>query len=202
MTGEQTPLKKLTPRQRMFVEAYIRTWNASEAARQAGMKGKANVVGPRALANVSIRAAIEQRLSEVAMQADEVLARLADMARASIGEFIYTGPTEDDLDAIRTLQEDERLKLMKAWEERKGKVNYDAIRQRGHLIKAITSTNQGTRIELYDALEALSLIGKHLRLFDDHVNHSGQIEIVGLAEALEMIYKGDDDPDPDNHESK
>jgi len=47
-------------RHRIFIQEYCQTFNASEAARRAGYRSKANVVGPRLLANVSIRAEIRR----------------------------------------------------------------------------------------------------------------------------------------------
>ena len=77
---------ELTDRQRVFVEEYLTCWNASESARRAGYRGRANTVGPRLLANVGIQKYVEKRLSEKAMKADEVLARLADEARGTLSD--------------------------------------------------------------------------------------------------------------------
>ena len=71
----------LTTKRIAFVEHYLACWNASEAARRAGYRGKANVVGPRLLADVSIQAYVKLRLADMQMTADEVMQRLADHAR-------------------------------------------------------------------------------------------------------------------------
>jgi len=70
--NEPKPLKRgirrngLTPRQQRFVSAYLINFNASEAARAAGYKGKwAHTVGPRMSANVRIQEAITERLAGV-----------------------------------------------------------------------------------------------------------------------------------------
>jgi phage terminase small subunit len=137
----------LTDKQRAFVEHYLVCWNASEAARRASYTGKANVVGPRLLANVSIQAAIQERLSALAMSADEVLARLTAQARGSMTDFL-----DDD-----------------------GKIDLAQAREHGalHLIKSRSVTKDGERIELYDAQNALELLGKYHRLWTDKVEHSG-----------------------------
>lgn len=122
----------------------MQCWNASEAARQVGYKGKANVTGPRILANVSIQAEIERRLSETAMSSDEVLARLAEQARGEHGKYITPGGQVD----IAQLVAD-------------GK---------GHLIKSIRPTANGTVYEFYDSQAALVWIGKHLNLFIDRTD--------------------------------
>ena len=65
----------LTNKQRVFVEEYLRCWNATEAARRASY-AHPNVAGPRLLVNVSIAAEIEHEVSERSMSADEVASRL------------------------------------------------------------------------------------------------------------------------------
>ncbi len=47
------------------MEHYLRTWNSSEAARQAGYLGEANVTGPRLLSCPVIREQIETRITEL-----------------------------------------------------------------------------------------------------------------------------------------
>ena len=56
----------MTERQKRFVDAYIKTGNASEAARLAGYSKKnVNVDGAKLLANPSISREIEKRLKEL-----------------------------------------------------------------------------------------------------------------------------------------
>lgn len=45
-------------RHRIFIQEYCQTFNASEAARRAGYKGRSDVIGARLLVNVSIKAEI------------------------------------------------------------------------------------------------------------------------------------------------
>lgn len=79
---------KLTDKQRAFVAAYLDSpdcrWNATRAAEKAGYSGSDAVlatVGSENLRKPKIRAAIEERMSELAMSADEVLLRLGSMAK-------------------------------------------------------------------------------------------------------------------------
>lgn len=58
--------KKLTERQKRFVDEYIKTGNASEAARRAGYSGKnADVDGAKLLVNPSISQEVAKRLKEL-----------------------------------------------------------------------------------------------------------------------------------------
>ena len=85
----------MNTKQTVFVNEYLRCWNSSEAARRAGYNGKSNVIGPRLLADVSIKAEIDERLAELKMSADEVLVRLANMARSNIADFAHVGSDKD-----------------------------------------------------------------------------------------------------------
>ncbi len=151
--------RELTIKQRAFIEAYLACWNATEAARRAGYKHP-DVQGPRLLGNVRVRAAIEERLTGMAMSANEVLARLAEHARGSMVHFI-------------TLREDGgwTVDLQKA-----------AAAGVLHLVKSVEQKKDGVKLELYSAQEALALLGKHHRLFVERLEHSGPDggPIVGL----------------------
>ena len=137
----------LTSKRQVFIEEYLKCWNASEAARRAGYRGKANVVGPRLLANVSIKEKIEQRIKELVMETDEVLLRLADQARTDMGPFVIEG---DD-------------NLILDWEK---------LKEAGltHLVKSLTPTRYGTKIELHDAQAALVHLARSHGMFKDRVD--------------------------------
>lgn len=80
----------LTEKQKRFVDFYIETGNASEAARRAGYKASANVQGAQNLAKPSIKAAIDARLKELEdariAKADEVLKFLTATLRSQVTE--------------------------------------------------------------------------------------------------------------------
>ena len=104
--------------------------NATEAARQAGYKHP-NQQGPRL--KKELQAEIDARLDEMAMPANEVLARLGDQAGASIADFITDA----------------------------GLIDWTAVKEKGHLIKRIVF-NKGRKatIELYSAQAALMHLDK------------------------------------------
>lgn len=60
---------KLNERRKKFISAYLETLNASEAARQAGYKGRSNTIGQRLLTNVDIKGIISEEL-KARMDAD------------------------------------------------------------------------------------------------------------------------------------
>jgi phage terminase small subunit len=100
MTDETAP-KKLTNKQRVFINEYLKCFNASEAARRAGYSEKtAFSIGSENLRKPEIKAEIDNRLSDVHMGADEALKLLADMARGDIGDFMAISSVGYDFDLM------------------------------------------------------------------------------------------------------
>lgn len=85
----------MNEKQKRFVDAYIQTANASEAARQAGYSKKtAGSIGERLLKNVETKKAIDARLKEMASRrvadAQEVLEHLTAVVRGEMTEEVVT----------------------------------------------------------------------------------------------------------------
>lgn len=148
----------LNDKQEAFVEAYLQTWNATRAAKMAGYSEKtARQQGSRLLSDANIASRVRERMAAVAMQTDEVLARLASHARGDIGELV--DPATMTLDLKKAVNE--------------GSTN---------LIKKIKQTtiigeDKQTEIfefEMYDAQAALVQIGKQLGLFATRMEHTGK----------------------------
>lgn len=142
----------LSDKQRAFVEHYVRTWNATEAARLAGYTGSdpsLGVTGHRLLKNANVKAALDQRLTELTMSPAEILTRLTEQARADMGDFLTDGA----------------LDLEKA--KQRGKL---------HLVKTYRVTRAGLSIELYDAQAALVHLGRKHGLFVDKQEVTAHVE--------------------------
>lgn len=138
--------RRLTMKVRAFIENYLITWNASEAARQAGYDPKyAGVIGAANLRDPVIRAEIEKRLEELAMTSNEVLARLGQQARATVEDFL-TFPDDGSPPF---------LDLKRAHDE--GKL---------HLLRRVKLAPV-VEIELHDSQAALVHLGRALKLFTD-----------------------------------
>jgi hypothetical protein len=170
----------LTDKQRVFVEQYLMCWNATEAARRAGYSD-ANQSAYDNKLNLAVKAAIDARLKEHHMSADEVLARLSDHAQGSMDDFVSEAKIaqyEVSLDAID---------LGKA--RRAGKL---------HLVKRLSITDKGTSIELYAADHALELLGKHYELFTEKQRIEGEVNarITNLNELMRIAYGPKPDPTP------
>lgn len=184
MTDETRTLK---PKQRVFVEGFLRTWCAAQAARDAGY-AHPDRQGPRLLRNVEVQAAIEARIKEAAMQADEVLARLSEQAEAKIGDFLKVKKVPLIKNGVVLLDTDGQPIWVETWE-----INFEMVQARGHLIKSITQTRYGPKIEMHDGQNALIYMGKYHKLFVDRAEITGKdggpIEVdAGIDRALRKIY--------------
>jgi len=171
----------LTAKQRLFIAAYLETWNASEAARRAGYSGaRANQAGQDYLSKPDIAAAIESHLAAI-MPAGEVLTRIAARARASIADVlalpITDPPSEPEKGLAKLTRGDWSLDLDKA--QRTGGV---------HQIKKLKSGKYGDEVETYDPLPALELLAKYHGILVERHEHSGPdggpIEIDDARERL------------------
>lgn len=153
----------LTVKQRRFILAFCgeANGNATEAARITGYACP-NVQGAQNLANPRIRAAVDRHLSEKALASNEVLARLADMARASIAD-------------VATVDEES------------GTIRFDWRRARRegklHLIAELAFTEAGPKVKLHDAQAALVQLGRYHGLFKDR--HVVEFDPVEAAESLD-----------------
>lgn len=140
---------ELTDKQRMFVEEYLKCFNATQAAIRAGYSGaSAYAIGWENLRKPEIASAVAQRLSEAAMTADEVLMRLAEQARGVPAKYISTRGT---------------VKIAQLVKDGKS-----------HLIKKIKDTANGREYEFYDAQSALQLLGRHHALFVERQELTGK----------------------------
>lgn len=100
--------QKLTERQRRFVDYYIQTGNASEAARRAGYSVKtAYSIGEENLRKPEIRQAVERRLKELEShriaETKEVLEHLTSVLRGEQTEEIVTPTGKKISTAVREM---------------------------------------------------------------------------------------------------
>lgn len=110
---------KLTEKQRRFVDYYVETGNASEAARRAGYSEKtAGWIGQENLQKPTIKAAVDARLKELEdkriAKADEVMKFLTSTLRGEVKEerVVVEGTGDGRSDArIITVQVSARDRL-------------------------------------------------------------------------------------------
>ena len=171
----------LTRKQRVFIDEYLKCWNASEAARRAGYSvDTAGSQGNRLLKNAEISAEIDARVKSSAMSANEVLQRLSDFGRADMTDFL-------------DLPEDPDGKLPSFNFAR-------AIRTgKGHLIKKLKYKEDGIEFEMIDTLAALALLVKIHGMAKETLEITGQdgadipIRVVDYRHGLTAVTPRPDD---------
>lgn len=149
---EKTPLElaldALSAKHRKFVQVFVRNgFNATDAAREAGYSGKYVDRTAWSIARrPDVKKAVHHLIDEQVMSQQENLARLADIATATMDDFV-------DIDA-----------------DGQPVLNLNKAKERGklHLLKKVGYDSNGRpRIELHDAHGALRDIGRHYGLFVD-----------------------------------
>jgi phage terminase small subunit len=175
----------LTTKQRLFVESYLSNgFNATEAARTAGYQGNENTlssVGYENLRKPEIAQIVGERVDEAAMSANEVLSRLSEHARASVGKVL-----KDDgsfsIDYARENSVDQLIKKITT-----KKTIFTKSRNDGDE----TEETETVTLELHDSQAALVHLGKYHKLFTEkheHTGKDGEPLMKPVAEALTKIY--------------
>ena len=160
-------MRPLSYQQRLFVEYYLGESEASaaDAARRAGYRWPEKL-GPRLAKTSGVRAAIDARVESVAIAANEVLARIADVATSDLLNFIQVDPGGDWKVDLKQVQ---RLGL-------------------GHLIKRLRKNKDGSsEIELEARVPALLKLGDHYKLWKGEAQP--QVTLVDLAKHLRARYE-------------
>ena len=156
----------LTNKQLMFVNEYLRDFNATQAALRSGYSKKtARSIGAENLTKPDVWAAIKSRVDEKVMGVDETLTRLSDMARGDIADLMDISTMGYTFRLIEENENGERIvnphtKLIK---KIKQKVTTIMPRNEQGEEREIVENE----LELYSAQDALRDIGKYHALFVD-----------------------------------
>jgi Terminase small subunit len=160
-------MRSLTYRQRLFVEFYLgeSSGSAVDAARRAGYRWPEKL-GPRLVKKSAVQTAIDASSETAAMAANEVLARVAEVACFDLLDFLRV--------------------------DRDGgcKLNLKLVKQLGlgHLIKRLRINKDGTQqIELEPKAPALVKLGEHYKLWKGEKQQ--QITLVDVAKNLRARYE-------------
>lgn len=165
--------KTLTDREEAFCREYVIDWNKTRAAKDVGYsKNTAKSIGYENLTKPHIQARIQELLKEKVMDRDEVLARLADHARATHYPFIRI---DADGFIYFDFSDDEAKKHLHLIKKIKTKRNRQ-IFGKGDL--AQEWEGEWVEVELHDPQRALELIGKHHNLFVDRDKEGNPIQPV------------------------
>lgn len=149
----------LTPKQNAFVAEYLKDLNATEAAIRAGYSKKtAHSAGPRLLANVEVKQAVDEalarRAARVEVKSDDVLRELLRLAMVDVGEAF---DTDGKLRALHEMPAD--------------------VRRAISAVEVTTSADDDgelsrlTKVKFWDKKGSLDSLMRHLGLFKDKVEH-------------------------------
>ncbi|MFE1630378.1 terminase small subunit [Brevibacillus reuszeri] len=161
---------KLTPKQQRFVDEYLIDLNASAALLRAGYKSKnPDVDGHKLLVKPSIQEAVQSRMKDrerrTEISQDRVLEQLAKIAFSDIKDFV----SFDDFSTVIVEDKDGN-----EYPQRVGGIRVKSSDEiDGTMISEISESQHGLKIKRPDQLKALELIGRHLGMFTDKVEHSG-----------------------------
>ncbi len=173
-------MAKLTEKQKRFVEEYLIDLNATQAAIRAGYKEKtAYRTGADNLRKPQIQEYLNKRMKDRVQRTeitqDKVIEELAAIAFAKGSDFakvveksymkpIYSADGKEIIDEKEVFYKDVELEITDNLSEDKKKA-----------ITAIKNTKFGISIETADKVKALELLGKHLGMFKDKVEVTGNI---------------------------
>lgn len=154
--------RKLSPKQAAFVAEYLIDLNATQAAIRAGYSEKsADKIGAQLLGKTRVREAIEKsqakRTERTEVTADRVVTELAKIAFADPRDLMEWGPDGLMLKDCRIIPD----------------VAAAAVAE-------VSEGKDGMKLKKLDKLKALELLGRHLGMFTDKVEMSGDLDIAAI----------------------
>ncbi len=159
----------MNDKQEVFIQEYLIDYNATQAAIRAGYsKRSARAIGNRLLTKDDISQEIKDRVSEKTMKADEVLTRIADIARGDMADLMDITTSGFTL---KLMEKDENGEF-------KVKDNTKLIRKIKQKVTTFIAKKESdedreiveTEIELYNAQDALNTIAKLNGMITDKVD--------------------------------
>lgn len=168
----------LTGKQQAFVDAYLgeARFNATKAALLAGYSTRsAASIGDENLEKPEIKAALKAHFDKLAMPKEEVLGRLADIARGDVNLVLDVNGEP----SIRVARENGATHLIKSYTET--------------VTEGESFSTTRRKIELHDPQRALELIGRHHALFTDKIapvdptGKTAYTPLTGLVDAAKEL---------------
>lgn len=181
----------LSLKKKRFINEYLKDLNATQAAMRSGYSEKtAKSQGQRLLTNVDIQREIQKRMKDrekrTEVTQDMVIKELASIAFSDLADYIEI---VEDTGAIRAksfneMAEGKSRALQSIKEDRV--IKEDA---KGEQITVYDKIN----FKLYDKVRALELLGKHLGMFVEKIEHSGSIKTTLSISDLKQSIKDYDE---------
>jgi len=178
-------LDALTWRRKAFVREYLKDFNGTRAAIRAGYSAKtagqiANLLMKEDTIAAAIAQGAEQLEERINITKDKVLSEMTALATSSLDHYII----DDETGQVK-LAPGAPENAMSAVQSVKRKVT---VRTVGKGEEAETIRTYEVEVKLWDKPTPLKLIGRHVALFPDRIEHTGKdggpIETVGRIERV------------------
>ena len=194
-------MAKLTDKQKIFVNEYLATddLNVTVAYKKAypGVKNDnvAAVCGSRLLKNAKVKEYIDKRMKEreqrTEITQDKVLKELSAIAFSNGANYArVVEKIAYDKDGEEILDPETKKPLKYKAIDFKNTDELTATEKKA--IAGIHKGKDGMKVETYDKLKALELLGKHLGMFKDNVNINANINSTKKLDAILGQLIGDD----------
>lgn len=167
--------QKLTDKQKKFVEEYLVDLNATQAAIRAGYSKKtADKTAAKLVVKSCIKNAISEEIAKRSKRTeitqDRVLKELAKIGFADIKDYLQYRTEKTQ---IATNDEGEPIIGYREIIDIKTSEEVD-----GTIINEVSISKDGTfKFKLYDKLSALEKMGKHLGMFTEKVDNTGEVKL-------------------------
>lgn len=162
-------MPKITPKQRCFVQEYLKDLNGTQAAIRAGYSEQsAKQRAAELLSKPHIQAAVSEaqaaRSKRTEVDQDYVLARLVEI---------------DQMDVLDIMHDDMSLKPVSEWPRvwRQYLSGFDLAEMFAGQGDERALVGVLKKIKWPDKVKNLELLGRHLGMFKDRVEHSGSLTI-------------------------
>ncbi|NMM62068.1 terminase small subunit [Clostridium sp. P21] len=152
-------MARLTDKQKKFIDEYLIDLNATQAAIRAGYSQKnAFKIGSELLQKTTVQKhmhkCMKDREKRTEITQDKVLNELAAIGFANIADYL-----EVKDDAVKVFN------------------TTDIPKEKLRAVVEIKQTKDGISIKIHDKVKALEDIAKHLGMFVDKVEHTGNIGV-------------------------
>lgn len=172
----------LTKKQKRFIEEYLIDLNATQAAIRAGYsENTAEVIGFENLRKPKIAEEIDRRMKE----RSERTQITQDMVVKELAAIAFSNGT--DYSRIVTKQGHDLSGNVVDYSDVEFKSTDELTESQQKAIACIKQTKFGIAVETCDKVKALELLGKHLGMFKDKVELSGEVRSEKLSDVLAQL---------------
>lgn len=175
-------MAKLTPKQQRFADEYIVDLNGKQAAIRAGYSEKtAEAQASRLLSNAKVQCYIQKRkqdrVERTEITQDMVLYELASIAFSNAADYAKVVEKEatiqtDEGEEIQLYDKDGNPVMYRTVEP---VLTSELTEKQKRALSVIKKGRDGFEIKPYDKLRALELLGKHIGMFQERVEVTGEV---------------------------